>query len=92
MPQQQLSAVTYSIIVIYCIVTIDDLIINRSKFVTRGIPFIICYLRIVQVICIIVVIFSSCLNMLLTYIRNLLSPGHYMSNKIAGHVMFLGLQ
>ena len=51
----------------------------------------ICCLRIVQVICVIVVIFSSCLNTLLTCIRNLLSFGHYinMFNKIARPAMFL---
>ena len=45
----------------------------------------------VQVICVIEVIFSSCLNMLLTYIRNLLSFGYYinMSIKIAGPALLL---
>jgi len=52
---------------INCIVTIDDLI-NRSeyevfkKLATHVIAYIICCLHIVQVICVIVVIFSSCLN------------------------------
>jgi len=82
---------------IHCIVTIDDLI-SRSeyelfkKLVTHGIPYIICCLHIVQkVICVIVVIFSSCLNMLQTCIRNLLSFKHHinMFNKIAGPALLL---
>ena len=43
-------------------------------------------LHIVQVICVIVVIFSSRLNVLLTY-NTYYSHTINMSNKIAGHVM-----
>ena len=64
---------------------------SLKKLATYVIPYIICCLHIVQVICVIVVIFSSCLNILLTCIRNLLSFGHYinMFNKIDGLAMFL---
>ena len=64
---------------------------SLKKLATHVIPYIICCLHIVQVICVIVIIFSSCLNILLTCIRNLLSFGHYinMFNKIARPAMFL---
>ena len=57
---------------------------SLKKLATHVIPYIICCLHIVQVI-------STCLNILLTCIRNLLSFGYYinMFNKIAGPAMFL---